>query len=567
MQDLVQLLTRLGPGRLIAIGLTLMGFLAFMGFFFDKMTKPEMSVLYADLEPADAGAVLTRLEGMGVRAETGAGGGAILAPIDEIPRLRMLLAQEGLPAGGAVGYELLDRSEGFGATNFAQQMNRLRALEGELARSIRTLGPVRQARVHLVLPKRELFSRQEQQPTASIVVAIRGPELTQGQIAAIRHIVASAVPKLQANRVSVVDTAGNLLASGQPEVVADAAAASAQDAQNRKHEIEQRLAEAIEQLLERATGPDRVRAEVSAELDFDRITTNSEQFDPEGQVMRSSQVVTEESRSSETTGAGADAAVTVDQNLPNAADAAGGGEESGSERARTEEISNFEISKTVRTHIRESGLIRRLSVAVMVDAEAYTNEAGETAYRARTVEQMATLESLAKTAVGYDSERGDIFQIASLEFARPEAFFGAEDQDEIKFGKEDYYRIGQLAGMFVIALLAIFMVMRPAVTRALTVKTPELADGVDPNVPQIAYAVGPDGQPVLGPDGAPTPAIAQQTQLGPDGKPIAIESQESIDLENIRGGVSQAAVKKIGTLIDDFPEESVAVVRGWMEER
>ena len=565
MQDLLQTLTRLGPARLIAIGLTLIGFLAFMGFFVEKMTKPEMSVLFADLEPADAGSVLTRLETMGVRVETGGGGSVIMAPVGEIPRLRMLLAQDGLPAGGAVGYELLDRSNGLGATSFAQQMSRLRALEGELARSVRTLSSVRQARVHLVLPKRELFSREELVPTASIVVAIRGPEMSPGQVAAIRHMVAAAVPKLQANRVSIVDTAGNLLASGQPDTPTDSASASAQDAQNRKHEIEQRLAEAIERLLERATGPDRVRAEISAELDFDRITTNSEQFDPEGQVMRSSQVITEESQSNESSGTGNDN-VTVDQNLPNQDGANPGSEEAGSQTARTEEVSNFEISKTVRTHIRESGLIRRLSVAVMVDAEAYQTEAGATAYRQRSPEQMATLESLAKSAVGYDEARGDVFQIASLEFARPETFFGDENQDAIKLGKEDYYRIGQMAGLFVVALLAILLVMRPAVTRALSARNADAANAAS-DVPALSYAVGPDGQPVLGADGQPMPALAAPQQIGPNGEPIGIESQESIDLENIRGGVSQAAVKKIGTLIDDFPEESVAVVRGWMEER
>lgn len=565
MQDLLQILNRIGPVRLIAIGATLIGFLAFMGFFVEKMTRPDMSVLFSDLEPADAGAVLSRLEAMDVRVESGGGGTIILAPSGEIPRLRMLLAQDGLPAGGSVGYELLDRSNGLGSTSFAQQMSRLRALEGELARSIRTLGSVRQARVHLVLPKRELFSREELDPTASIVVAVRGPEMSPGQVAAIRHMVAAAVPKLQANRVSIVDTAGNLLASGQPDAPTDSASASAQDAQNRKHEIEQRLAEAIERLLERATGPDRVRAEISAELDFDRITTNSEQFDPEGQVMRSSQVVTEESQSSERSGADG-GNVTVDQNLPNANEGGPNSDEAGSQTARTEEISNFEISKTVRTHIRESGLIRRLSVAVMVDAEAYKTEDGQSAYRERTPEQMATLESLAKSAVGYDEARGDVFQIASLEFARPETFFGDEDQDAITLGKEDYYRIGQMAGLFVVALLAILLVMRPAVTRALAGRDADTSGGAS-DVPALGYAVGADGQPVLDADGQPMPALAAPIQVGPDGQPVDVASQESIDLENIRGGVSQAAVKKIGTLIDDFPEESVAVIRGWMEER
>ncbi|MEQ9121206.1 MAG: flagellar basal-body MS-ring/collar protein FliF, partial [Alphaproteobacteria bacterium] len=312
--------------------------------------------------------VVNRLEALGVTVEVDPTGSAVLAPKGDIARLRMQLAQDGLPAGGGMGYELLDKSNGLGATSFEQQMTRLRALEGELARSIRTLGPVKQARVHLVLPKRELFSREQQEPTASIVVAVRGAALNSGQVAAIRHLVASAVPKLRADRVSIVDTSGNLLASGESLDPSGAATAAAGGGvQDRRAEIEGRLGDAIERLLERAVGAGRVRAEVSADLDFDRITTNSEQFDPEGQVLRSSQLVTEENASSE---GGKGGRVSVDRNLPNADETQGGGDAAaGSSSNRTEEINNFEISKTVRTHIRESGLIRRLSVAVMVDAE------------------------------------------------------------------------------------------------------------------------------------------------------------------------------------------------------
>ncbi len=549
VQNIIELITRLGPGRLIAIGVTVAGLLGFLGFFVDKMAQPEMAVLFSELEAADAGAVMTRLETMGVRVRTDAAGGAILAPKGEIARLRMLLAQDGLPAGGSIGYELLDKSDGLGATSFAQEMNRLRALEGELSRSIRTLAPVKQARVHLVLPKRELFSREQQEPSASIILSVRGLSLNSGQVSAIRHLVAAAVPKLSANRVSIVDTAGNLLASG--EAADPTAAAGDAGAQDRKLEIQKRLSGAVERLLERAVGAGRVRAEVSADLDFDRITTNSEQFDPEGQVLRSTQVVTEESQSSDGKG---DGRVSVDRNLPNT-EANGGGAAggAGSQSARTEEINNFEISKTIRTHIRESGLVRRLSVAVMVDAEATKDAEGKITYQPRSAEQMATLESLAKSAVGFDAARGDIFEIASLEFVRPELIFGDENPDAIVLDKEDYFRIGQLAALFVIALLAVLLVMRPAVKRALG-SDKSKADG------------GANGMAALsGPNGAGTMALA-----GPDGAYAAAEAlgapDNSIDLYGIHGGINTTHLEKIGTLIDEYPEESISVLRGWMQE-
>lgn len=545
LQNLLELLNRIGPGRMIAIGVTVAGLLGFMGFFVDKMTKPEMAVLFADLEPADAGAVVNRLEAMGMPVEVGAGGGAVMAPKGEVARLRMMLAQDGLPTGGATGYELLDKADGLGSTSFAQQINRLRAMEGELARSIRTLGPVRQARVHLVLPKRELFSREQQEPTASIVVAVNGAALNSGQVAAIRHLVAAAVPKLQASRVSIVDTAGNLLASGEAEDLG-AGASAAVDAQSRKIEVEKRLASAIERMLERAIGPGRVRAEVSAELDFDRITTNSEQFDPEGQVLRSSQVVTEESQSSESDAGGGP--VTVDRNLPEA-ELETAGASSGSQTARTEEISNFEISKTVRTHIRESGLVRRLSVAVMVDAATSQNAEGQTVSEPRAPEEMATLEALAKSAVGFDAERGDVFQIASLEFARPEEIFGDTDADAFALDKEDYFRIGQLAALFVIALLAVLLVMRPAVTKAIGIG----GDG---------GAAGDGAGALPPPDDEATAALAPPAENA-----VALTPQpEPVDLDSIRASISETTVTQVGALIDEYPEESVAVLRGWMQD-
>lgn len=547
MQNILEMLARIGPGRLIAIGVTVLGLLGFLGFFVDKMTKPEMAVLFADLEPADAGTVMTRLETMGVVVETDQAGTAIMAPKGEIARLRMILAQDGLPSGGGGGYELLDNANGLGATSFAQQMTRLRALEGELARSIRTLGPVRQARVHLVLPKRELFSREQQEPTASIVVAVRGAALTAGQVAAIRHMVAAAVPKLQPSRVSIVDTSGNLLASGEEANGKNGAQSLGLAAQERKIDIQRRLAEAIERLLERAVGPGRVRAEVSADLDFDRITTNSEEFDPAGQVLRSNQIITQEEEAAERAG---DDRVSVDRNLPDADLAGENAAGSNSKKNRTEEISNFEISKTIRTHIRESGLVRRLSVAVMVDAEATQDADGKTVFQPRSAEQLATLEQLAKSAVGFDAARGDVFDIASLEFVRPEAIFGDENPDDIVLTKEDYFRIGQLAALFVVALLAVLLVMRPAVTRMFAKAEPE-----DAQEDQAAL-IGPDGQPVA-------------ALTGPDGEALPIgeagEESDRIQLDAIRGSVSLSTMTKVGSLIDEFPEESLSVVRSWMQ--
>ena len=559
MQNLLDILTRIGPARLIAIGVTVAGLLGFFGFFVTKMTTPEMSVLFTDLEPSDAGAVINRLEAMGVTVGTGPDGATVLAPRDEVARLRMLLAQDGLPAGGGGGYELLDKADGLGATSFAQQMNKLRALEGELARSIRTLSSVRQARVHLVLPKRELFSREQLEPSASIVVAVRGSALNSQQVSAIRHLVASAVPKLSPTRISIVDTNGNLLASGESTDPAGAPAGAV--AQDRKIDVEKRMAAAIQELLERVVGAGNVRAEVSADLDFDRITTNSEQFDPEGQVLRSSQTVTEENEAND--GASNDR-VSVDRNLPNTdAEAGGAGAKSASRSQRTEEISNFEISKTIRTHIRESGLVRRLSVAVIVNAAASQNGDGQTVFTPRPAEQLSKLEALAKSAVGYDAGRGDTFEIVSMEFARPEAIFGAEDPDAIELTKEDYFRMGQLGALFLIALLAVLLVMRPAMNRALGVrKRGDGSSGAEDNGP--AALAGPGGaQAQLAGPNSDALAIAGDSE-GAAAGPAILSQLERLKLDRIQAGIESETLAKIGALVDEYPQGSAEVISSWI---
>lgn len=557
MQNILETLARIGPGRLIAIGITLVGLMGFFGFFVDKMMKPEMAVLYTDLEPGDAGAVMSRLETMGIAVEASPDGASILAPKGELARLRMMLAQDGLPGGGAGGYELLDKANGLGVTSFEQQMTRLRALEGELARSIRTLAPVRKARVHLVLPKRELFSREHQSPTASIVVAVRGAKLNPTQVAAIQHLVASAVPKLEANRISIIDTRGNLLASGSGDNDASAPAASAR-IETRKMEVEKRLSSAIETLLERTVGPGRVRAEVSADLDFDRITTNSEEFDPEGQVLRSTQTVTEQNENSD---GNAKDRVSVDNNLPETETAvANNGRSSSSSSERTEEINNFEISKTVRTHIRESGLVRRLSVAVMVDSDEIKAEDGTITLQPRSTEIMATLESLAKSAVGFDAARGDVFQIASLDFVRPEALLDGAEDGSVIFTKEDYFRIGQMAALFIIALLAMLFVMRPAVNKAL---------GISKIAPLPEPPIGAENQ-LTGPEEAEQVALLEQ-QAAAEQAALAApqaandEVPRGLNLEGIQGSIAPETLEQIGALIDANPDESAAVLRSWMQ--
>lgn len=316
-----------------------------------------MALLYGDLDPREAGRITEQLSRRHIRYKLAGGGTQILVPTDQIPETRLFLARDGLPSGGSIGYELFDRSDGLAFTEFQQKINETRALEGEIGCTIRAIAGVRQARVHLVLPRREPFARDRQDAQASVLLTMAGQRRLDGEgVQAILNLVAAAVPGLRGQNISIVNSRGDLLArAGQPVTPM----AQAQSGEEVRRGTELRLARAVEEMLERSLGPGRVRAEATVRVNFDRVNETQERYDPEGQVTRSSQTVNQTRKSTKSAGT-----VTVQNNLPNA-DA--GAQGAGSQEARQEETTNSEISKTVRTLIREQPQLDRVSIAVMID--------------------------------------------------------------------------------------------------------------------------------------------------------------------------------------------------------
>src|SRR5262245_20210430 len=246
---------------------------AFFAFLMVRVTAPQMTPLFTDLSTQDSSTIVKDLERRGIPFELKHDGASVLVPKDQVLRIRMQLAESGLPRGGGVGYEIFDKSDTLGATSFIQNINHLRALEGELARTIRALSRVEQARVHLVLPERPLFSRDRVEPSASIVLKVRGV-LEPQQVRAIRHLVASAVNGLKPERVSIVDEAGRLLAdgaAGDPNLGGNV--------DERQTAFERRLREQVESIVTQVVGPGRARVQLSSEFDFNRITQTSDRFD------------------------------------------------------------------------------------------------------------------------------------------------------------------------------------------------------------------------------------------------------------------------------------------------
>ncbi len=368
VQGLIQFIRTLGAARLADMGAVTAALIGFFAFVILRVTAMPMVTLYTDLSYEDSSAIIKDLDRQAIAYQIKNDGAIILVPQDKVARLRMKLAEGGLPKGGGIGYEIFDKSEALGTTSFVQNINHLRALEGELGRTIRSLDRVVTARVHLVVPERPLFSRDKTEPSASIVVKARGA-LEMQQVRAMRQLVASAVNGLKAQRISIVDESGRLLADG----TADDGNLAGSGSDERQLGLERRLRDQIEAIVTSVVGAGRARVNVNADFDFNRITQTSDRYDPEGRVLRSSQTREESSG----TGDGSQAPVSVANELPSANNPGGQANTQNREQSKkSEEIVNYEISRTTKTEVVEGGRVNKISVAVLVDGIYSKNDKG-----------------------------------------------------------------------------------------------------------------------------------------------------------------------------------------------
>ena len=550
MNTLLQTLRNLGPVRLAAMGVVALGLIGFFVYLMTRLSTPDMALLYSDLDPKDGGAIVRQLEEQKIPHQVNAEGTRIMVPADQVGRLRMVMAQAGLPSGGSIGYEIYDKPEGFGTTSFVQGINHLRATEGELARTVATLGPIQQARVHLVLPKREMFSRSQQAATASVFLKLRpGQQLKREQIVAIQHLIAAAVPQLEPNQISIVDDRGNLLARGMGAGSEQLLQASADE---KKLAYEQRTTRVIEDLLSRSLGFGKVRAEVTADLDFDRITTSSEIFDPESQVIRSTQTVED---NNESTDRDALDPVTVANNLPTGnSSSSESAATSRTKGARTEETINYEISKTVKSHVRESGQVRRLSVAVLVDGLYAPGADGTPVYSPRSREEMAQIETLVRSAIGFDAVRGDTVEVINMRFATPDAEFADAGATFLGMAKEDLFRIAEMIVLAIVAILVILLVIRPLMAKAFERGDDNAAEEEAERL--LTDQTAAQAQ-LMGPGALAQDLALEDAQAGE-------ELEQMIDINRVEGRVRASSLRKVGEIVDKHPEEAVSIIRSWL---
>ena len=551
MQSLVEFAKTLGAPRIAAMGAVTIALIGFFAFLIMRVTTPQMTPLFTALSLEDSASIAKELDREGVSYELRNDGTVVMVPRDKVARLRMTLAESGLPKGGSVGYEIFDKSDALGTTSFVQNIDNLRALEGELARTIRTLVQVQDARVHLVLPDRPLFSRDKIEPSASIVLKLRGT-LEPSQVRAIRHLVATAVSGLRPQRISIVDEQGQLLADGAGDDTTGGEIA----ADERQAAFEKHLREQVASIVSSVVGPGHSRVQVTADFDFNRITQTSDKFDPDGRVIRSSQTREETSASNQGNGN----EVTVGNELPGANQrqpVAGGNAAPRDQSRKSEEIVNYEISKTTKTEVIEGGRLNRLSVAVLVDGTYAKDDKGNVSYQPRSKEELDQIAALVRSAIGFDQKRGDQLQVVNLRFAETPANPIVEPTgwlSMLHFTKDDIMNMIEMLVMGVLGIVVLLLVVRPLVRRIIA---PE-----ERNVAAL---------PLGAPAGEGLPAATLTAAIAAEGADPAKAGEPShtskmIDIAQIQGQVHAQSVQKVGELADKNPSETVSIIRSWLHD-
>nr|WP_274705719.1 flagellar basal-body MS-ring/collar protein FliF [Salipiger pentaromativorans] len=552
----------LGWRRLSVLGGTGVALVLAMFIGLSVVSTPDYVSLYRDLSPAEAGRITESLEQAGIPARAEMAGTAVSVPAEDLARARMELAGAGLPSDGTPGWEIFDEASGLGMNSFMQRVNRLRAMEGELARSIQTIDGVEAARVHLVLPEREPFSRERARPSASVIV--RGArQVSLKQAHAIRSLVAAAVPDLAPAQVTV------LSASGETILADDGEAGSEASLQSARAQIEDRLGQRITQILTARVGAGNARVQVSVDLSTERQVLQERTFDPDQRVVRSTET-REETREDQKAAGGE---VGVADDIPAAlADGAPGTNRNSSNS--TNEIVNYEIGGTTSETVREPGEVQKVSVAVLVNGIYNVQDGGAVDYQERSAEELQSLEALVRSAVGFDEARGDSVEVVSLRFMDYSMDVG--EPVSRSFGQILSENIGTvLRGLFALALVVAVLVLgvRPMLNRAFG-QAEAAGTGGDLPAPETPAAL-----PGATAEGGTTSNVTHihtarqgatdQTvyHSGTVLDPLPPGSEDdTVSVASVQGGVQRGWINTVGGLIEREPDDAIKVVRAWLAE-
>ncbi|HCG72976.1 MAG TPA: flagellar M-ring protein FliF [Nitrospina sp.] len=482
------------------------------------LKAPDYQLLYANLSQEDAGAIVEKLKNQKIPYEVSNGGRTIRVASDMIHETRLQLAGEGLPEGSDVGLEMFEDTP-LGMTDFIQKINFQRALQGELTRTIKTLDAVAQVRVHLVIPKDNLFRKQKPKGKASITLKLKsGKSLSEGQIQGIVHLVSASVGSIEASNVVIVDVNGNLLSGGK-----EPSEGAMMSTSNFKHKlrVQKELQAKIIKMLEDALGSGKVIAKISTDLDFEQVERTEEIFDPDSQVVRSENQISESSVGSIPPGG-----IPGVQALVPSGEDSGSGAGQAAQRNKSNAVFNYEINKEVRRISKPVGEITKLSVAVMIDGTM----AGDPAeYQPRTPEEMAKYLQMVQSAVGFDAERGDVVQVENIQFDHSQL-----DKEKAEIESAEQIDLALEVGKLVVGLIFLIMfftrVIRPIITWMTT--TVEV--------------------------------IPQTEQLGvADNNTVDEETKRLTEMENQADKIR----KSVNEFVGQDPKYTAGVIRKWMREK
>ncbi len=523
----------LGPRRLAALAMIAVTVLGLVGGAAYYLSQPQLGVLYSGLEKDDASRVGAALKDAGISFDVSADNSIVYVAHNQASQARMLLAEKGLPHSASAGYELFNELGSLGLTSFMQEVTRVRAMEGELARTIQTMKGVKAARVHIVLPDRGSFRRDQQPPSASVILRTDTPGDTH-MAEAIRQLVAGAVPALGVDRVTVLDTDGTVLASGE-----DASSIPGSKSNRLERTVSTGIQDNIRRALTPYLGPDNFQISVATTLNTDRSKIAETTFDPESRVERSVRVIRENGASQNTS---QQSPTTVEQNLPEEDVAADGGDKSSEENSRREDLTNYEISSKVKETVSDGYSINRLSVALIVNRARIAESLGENPTPEAITARVNEMRDLAASAAGLDDKRGDHIQVSAVDFAQN--FRNMEPVPPLTLTDALLRQLGTVVNalaILVVAMLLIWFGLRPAMAALL----PRIED-------KSVEALNADGTPAL--EGGQTPQLAG---AGPTMAHL---------LEDMTQRMNNSPMKVLEQLVQMDEEQAATILRQWMKE-
>jgi flagellar M-ring protein FliF len=533
IQTILSNLQGFGPRRLAIMGGVAALVMAIIGLGAFYLNRPAYETLYVGLERSDVNQIGLALNEAGIGFDVGSDGTSVLVPTGKTATARMLLAEKGLPTSANAGYELFDNVGSLGLTSFMQQITRVRALEGEIARTIQSINGIRAARVHIVLSERANFRRDEQEPSASVVIRASGVDAVKSA-QSIRHLVAAAVPGLSAEKVTVLDSAGTLLAAGDDPINSSA---------SRSLGVEQTVESQIEANIRRALtpylGPDNFRASVKADVNTDQRQTEETIFDPESRVERSVQVVRANENANRRSAA---APATVEQNLPEANLAPADGPQSSENSERKEETTNYEMNSKRIATVSNGYTVTKMSVAVVVNQQRLAAILGEGATADQINARIAEIQKVVSTAAGLDTARGDVVSVSAVEFI--DGLDGVEIAAPSfldKLGQQTGTIINAAAFVIVVFLVAFFG-LRPMV--ASLSKPAEIAG---PSFDEVQRSL-----PTPDTASADAEALPQPPRTNP--------------LDDLRRKLRPAPQERLARMVDLNEERTALILRKWAHQ-